>query len=67
VVVLNGGLDLQKRNLIIGSVLTAHPHLLVRVTSERFLPTLIQWLSLAKPTLKVALVGRNRSLVECTT
>ena len=51
--------------------LIAHPHLLVRAASERWVPTLVgccnRWLSLAKPTLKVIafFLARNWLLKRC--
>ena len=51
--------------------LIAHPHILVRATNERWELALVatsgsHWLSLVEPTLKVAPVGRNRSLIART-
>ena len=67
----SGGWREKKTSVCLKHVhLIAHPHLLVRATSERWVPTPVAtngWLSLAKSILKVALVGRNRSMVTRTT
>ena len=48
--------------------ITTHPHLLVRSTSEQWVPTMgaTKWLSLVKSFLKVALDGMSCLLLACT-